>query len=139
IPFSFATMTPNPADLWIVDSAGKRNGLQEKLLAIVQAINDSATSTYRAELWGYRMAIIAKSGPANKTPTGVVSAPNATLGAANFVANVRRYSLGVTGTSPFQIASVAADKGDDGNPFTLTELQGVQSQQTGLYALDQVD
>jgi uncharacterized protein len=34
---------------------------------------------------------------------------------------------------------VAADKGSDGIPFTLTELQGVEANQTGLFALDSVD
>ncbi len=69
----------------------------------------------------------------------MVSAADTTLGGTNFALNVRRYSLGMSGTSPFQVAPVAADKGDDGAAFTLAELQGVQADQSGLYALDGVD
>jgi phage tail sheath protein FI len=139
INFSFTAMTPAATDLWTLDSNGKRDGVREKLLAIAQAINAAATSSYRAELWGYRLAILAKSGVSNKIPATVVSAPTATLGGTNFQRNVRQYSLGLTGTSPFQIVPVAADNGDDGTPFTLTEFQGVEANQTGLYALDPVD
>jgi hypothetical protein len=90
-------------------------------------------------LWGYQLAILSKAGTANTIPASVVSTTNATLGGTNFFRNVRRYSLGNTGTSPFQIVPVPTDKGNDGVPFTLTELQGVQNDQTGLYALDAVD
>jgi phage tail sheath protein FI len=139
IPFSFAFPSTTAADVWIVDSKGKRDGIREKLLAIVQAINNTTASTYRAELWGYRLALIPRSGSANKIPASVVSAANTTLGGAAFARNVRRYSLGLTGTSPFQIVPVPSDKGDDGTPFTLTELHGVEALQTGLFALDPID
>jgi phage tail sheath protein FI len=139
ITFSFASLTPAPTDPWFLDSRGKRDGIREKLQAITQAINNTTASSWRAELWGYRLALLAKSGLANKTPASVVSAGNTTLGGANFSRNVRRYSLGLTGTSSFQVAPVAADNGTDGSPFTLTEFQGVQNDQTGLYALDGVD
>ncbi len=139
ITFSFATMTPAATDPWFIDSNGKRDGVREKLQAIVQAINNTPASSWRAALWGYRLAVIAKSGSANKIPASVVSAPTTTLGGANFVRNVRRYSLGLTGTSPFQIVPVPSDNGDDGKAFTLTEFQGVQNDQTGIFALDSVD
>jgi phage tail sheath protein FI len=139
ITFSFAALTPLATDPWFIDSKGKRDGVREKLQAIVQAINNTTASSWRAELWGYRLALIAKSGLANKMPASIVSAANTTLGGANFVRNVRRYALGLTGTSPFQIVSVASDNGDDGKAFTLTEFQGVQNDQTGIYALDGVD
>lgn len=139
ITFSFASMTPVATDPWIFDSKGKRDGVREKLQNIVQAINNTTASSWRAELWGYGLALLAKAGLANKTPASVVSAANTTLGGANFARNVRRYSLGLTGTSAFQIAPVAGDKGEDGTPYTLTELQGIQNDQTGLYALDGVD
>ena len=139
INFSFAAMTPLATDPWYFDSKGKNDGVREKLQAIVQAINDTALSSWRAELWGYQLAILRKTGSANTIPSSIVSTANATLGGANFSRNVRRYSMGITGTSPFQIAPVAADAGNDGTPFTLTEFQGVQNNQTGLYALDAVD
>ena len=139
ITFSFASMTPAATDPWFLDSRGTKDGIREKLQAIAQAVNNTTASSWRAELWGYRLALLAKAGLANKMPASVVSAANTTLGGANFARNVRRYSLGLTGTSPFQVVPVAADKGTDGVPFTLTELQGVQADQTGLYALDGVD
>jgi uncharacterized protein len=139
ITFSFALMTPLATDPWFLDSRGTKDGIREKLQAITQTINNTTASSWRAELWGYRLALLAKSGSANKMPASVVSAPNATLGGANFKINVRRYALGLTGTSPFQVVPVAADKGSDGIPFTLTELQGVEANQTGLFALDSVD
>ena len=97
-----ATPTEVPADLWFVDSKGKRDGVREKLQAIVQAINATTASSWRAELWGYRLALIAKAGAANKTPSKVDSLVDLTLGGTNFSLNVRRYSLGLTGSSPFQ-------------------------------------
>jgi uncharacterized protein len=139
ITFSFAAMTPSPTDPWFLDSSGKRDGVREKLQAIVQAINNTVASSYRAEIWGYRLALLPKVGPANRMPATVVSAPNAILGGASFDRNVRRYSLGLSGTSPFQDLPVATDKGDDGSAFTLTELEGVEADQTGLHALDPVD
>ena len=144
IAFSFAAMTPLATDPWHLDSKTKHDGVREKLQAIVQAVNASATSTWRAELWGYRLAFLKKKNgatapAANVIPTTVVSAGNVALGGANVVRNVRQYSLGTTGTSPFQVVPVAADKGDDGVAFGLTELQGVQAAQTGLYSLDGVD
>lgn len=139
ISFTLATNPPLSTDRWYVDSKGKSDGLREKLQAIVQAINNATASSWRAALWGYSLALLAKSGLANKAPATIVSGANTTLGGANFARNVRRYSFGLTGTSPFQLAPVANDKGDDGNPFTITELQGVQNDQTGLYALDGVD
>ncbi len=137
--FNLATNPPLATDRWLVDSKGKSDGIREKLQAITQAINNATASSWRAAMWGYRLAFLAKSGPANKTPATLVSAVNTALGGANFARNVRRYSLGLTGASPFQVAPVAADKGDDGTPFTITEFQGVQNDQTGLFALDGVD
>lgn len=139
IAFSFSAMTPLASDPWYLDSKGKRDGVREKLQAIVQAINNTTSSSWRAELWGYQLALLNKAGAANTTPATVVSAVNTTLGGANFVRNVRRYSLGTTGTSAFQVLPVPADAGNDGIAFTLTELQGVQNDQTGLFALDGVD
>jgi phage tail sheath protein FI len=138
-PITFSFASGQPADFWFIDSQNKRDGIREKLQAIVQAINNTTASSWRAELWGYRLALLSKSGSANKIPASVVSAPNPALGGANFVRNVRRYTLGLTGTSPFQIPPVAADNGIDGSAFTLTEFQGVQNDQTGIYALDGVD
>jgi phage tail sheath protein FI len=137
ITFSFTAGAST--DPWFIDSNGKFDGVREKLQAIAQAINNTTASSWRAALWGYRLAVIAKSGSANKIPATVVSGPDTTLGGTNFIRNVRRYSLGLTGSSPFQAAPVAGDNGSDGVAFTLKEFQGVQNDQTGLFALDGVD
>jgi phage tail sheath protein FI len=139
IPLDFSSLTPTATDPWTLDSHGGQDGIREKMQAIVQAVNNTTASSWRAVLWGYRLAFLAKAGSANKMAGGIVSGTNTTLGGTNFENNVRRYSLGNTGTSPFQIAPTAADKGDDGTPFGLTELQGSESLQTGLFALDGVD
>ncbi len=140
---SFTFNTPAATDPWHLDSNGTHDGVREKLLTILQAVNNTTSSSWRAELWGYRLAFLRKTGGvttpvANTTASGVASTADATLGNA-FKNNTRQYSLGVTGTSPYQIVPVAADNGNDGGPFGLTELQGVQANQTGLYALDGVD
>lgn len=139
IPLSFTTLSATATDPWYVDSNGKSDGLRQKLQAVTQAVNNATGSSWRAELWGYHLALLAKSGLPNTMPAGVVSAGDTTLGGTNFALNVRQYSLGPSGSSPFQVAPVAKDKGDDGNPFTLADLQGVQADQSGLYALDAVD
>ena len=52
----------------------------------------------------------------------------------NFDINVRRYQLGLAGASPFQdLPNSPADRGDGGTAFGLTEFQGVEAEQTGLY------
>jgi hypothetical protein len=139
ITFDFTPLSASTTDPWFVDSKAGNDGVREKLQAIVQAINNTTASSWSAEAWGYRLAIIAKSGSANKAPSSVVSDDSSNTLGANFSRNVRRYSLGMTGASPFQVPPVAKDNGLDGKAFTLTEFQGVQNDQTGIYALDGVD
>ncbi|MBX6323810.1 MAG: hypothetical protein IRY94_18495, partial [Rhodospirillaceae bacterium] len=115
VAFSFAAMTPAPTDPWFLDSGGGGDGIREKLRAIAAAVNAVAGLPWRAEVWGYHLAIIARSGPISTTPASIVSAANALLGGANFVRNSRRYTLGSTGSSPFQLPPVAADAGTDGS------------------------
>ncbi|MBX6323774.1 MAG: phage tail sheath family protein, partial [Rhodospirillaceae bacterium] len=50
-----------------------------------------------------------------------------------------RYTLGSTGSSPFQLPPIAADAGADGSAPGLAEFLGDPVQQTGFHALDAVD
>jgi len=135
VAFTFAAMTPNPADRWFMDSGGTSDGVREKLRAIAAAINDAGIP-WRAEVWGYHLALIARGGSINVTPSSLISAPDATLGGPNFTLNVRRYTLGSTGTSAFQLPGAP---GTDGGAYTLNEFQGSPVTHTGVHALDTVN
>jgi hypothetical protein len=93
---------------------GNSDGVREKLGLLVAALNASpppATGirTFRAELWGYHLALIATSGISSRA-INVVSAANAAFGAA-FTPNARRYALG---TAPGSTFISAADIGTNG-------------------------
>jgi phage tail sheath protein FI len=135
VTFSFAAMTPDPQDRWFIDSAGTSEGVREKLRAIADAVN-GAGIPWRAEVWGYHLAVIARGGSINETPASIESKTSTTLGGANFARNVRRYTLGSTGTSTFQLPGAP---GTDGGPFTLNEFRGSPLTHTGVHALDKVD
>ncbi len=135
VTFSFASMTPNHDDPWFLDSGGTFDGVREKLRAIADAVNNAGIP-WRAEVWGYHLAVVTRSGSINVTPASIVSAGDTTLGGANVVRNVRRYTLGSTGTSSFQLPGAP---GADGGPFTLSEFQGNPVTHTGVHALDTVD
>jgi hypothetical protein len=145
INFGTAGFSANPADLWLVDSTGGTNGLSEKLRAIAQAINNSVTSNWKAEVWGYHLAVFAKdkTSPINTLPASIASTANTLSGAApglNFTRNVRQYAVGIAGTSGFQKPVViATDKGFDGNAPGLDDYKGKPEDQTGFFALDAVD
>ena len=144
VAFSFATMTPAATDPWFLDSMGGSNGVREKLNAIAAAINATPTApapalSWRAEVWGYHLAIMARGGSVNAIPATVVSAANTSLGGTAFVRNTRRYALGPAGASPFQVAAPPPTPGDDGTAPTQTEYEGNLAAQTGFHALDPVD
>ena len=140
VPIDFSSMTPAASDPWFLDSNGNNDGVREKLRAIVQAVNNASGLDWQAELWGYHLALVAKSGSINRTSSGVVSAADAFLGGANFTHNVRRYTLGITGTSAFQIAGTAGvNDGSDGTAPQLVDFQGSPTLKTGFHALDDVD
>jgi phage tail sheath protein FI len=132
---------PAATDLWFINTAGSAgDGVREKLRTIVSAINNNVANTdWRAELWGYHLALVARTGSANSLAATVVSAPNALLGGGDFTRNVRQYSLGNTGTSGFQQVAPPGAVGIDGGAPGLAEFIGNQSAQTGFYALDPVD
>jgi phage tail sheath protein FI len=142
-PFSVQT-TANPADPWFMNApaAGSPNanndGVREKLRIIAAAINATAGLPYRAEVWGYHLAIIARNGPFSQTPIPVVASPAlaALTTPLNTTRNARQYTLGGAGGGPF---STAGAPGNDGSFPTLSDYAGNPVTQTGLRALDPVD
>ena len=90
---------------------GNNDGVREKLRIIANAISNNPNVPYTAEVEGYHLAIFAKDGTANKTPSAV------TTGEAAFdsalVLNVRQYTLGTGGTGSFSSAGVAGYSGRD--------------------------
>ena len=143
LPAGALTATaPAATSLWIINAAGVAgDGVREKLRAIATALNNNVGNTdWRAEVWGYHLALVAKSGAANTTATSVVSAPNALLGGADFTRNVRQYALGGSGTSGFQqVVPPPNEAGVDGGAPALAEFAGNEAAQTGFFALDPVD
>ncbi|PUA29321.1 MAG: hypothetical protein B0W54_01600 [Cellvibrio sp. 79] len=115
-------------------ASGDNDGVREKLQIIAKLINAKATLAYTAQVWGYQLAIIAKPATLNTVPaaftTGTAAFDNA------LVANLRRYSLGVSAPGPFSTGGV---DGDDGVAPTPVEFFGNPVAQTGFHALDPVD
>ncbi|HEX6624636.1 MAG TPA: phage tail sheath C-terminal domain-containing protein [Pyrinomonadaceae bacterium] len=142
-PFSLQT-TAAPTDAWfqsapVVGSPHANNdGVREKLRIIAGAINGTAGLPYRAEVWGYHLAIIARNGPFNQMPAPIVSAPAlaALTTPLNDGRNWRQYTLGTAGGGPF---STAGAGGDDGTAPLAADYLGNPVPQTGLRALDPVD
>lgn len=136
--FSIQT-TGVPANPWYMnapgDSAvtGDNDGVREKLRIVAQAINAEPDLNYRAEVWGYQLAIMATDGALDNAPATLAT------GTADFDTslqiNTRQYSLGqVVGS--FSSAGVP---GTNGGVPTLAAYQGSEADQTGLHALDSVD
>jgi hypothetical protein len=113
---------------------GENDGVREKLRIIANAINANATLDYKAEVWGYNLALMPTGGTMNEQPTAVTTAPTDLSG--NVTLNTRQYTLGDTGTSSF---STAGTVGSDGQAPDLATYLGSEAQQTGLHALDPVD
>jgi len=130
-------------DLWFEQSGGGVDGVREKLRTIVQAVNNSETSNWKAELWGYHLAFFYKDRDAsiNLIPSNIISISDDLSGSAppNFTRNIRQYALGMTGTSSFQKTPVIEDNGDDGSAPQFNEFIGNEEDQTGFHALDSVD
>jgi phage tail sheath protein FI len=103
-----------------LDAAGGRDGVRQRLAQIASALNAAATADpelrFRAELWGSRLALL----PVD--PLGDAFAPTLATGATNvgasFLANVRYYSLGTSGTGTCQ---TPGDAGSDGFAPTASE------------------
>jgi hypothetical protein len=142
-PFSLITSPPgtNP---WFMSAPvagsphGDNDGVREKLKIIAAAINSTAGLAYRAEVWGYHLAIIARSGSFNQMPAPIVTTP-ALAGLTtplNAARNWRQYTLGASGGGPF---STAGTPGSDGNAPLVGDYLGDPVTQKGFHALDPVD
>lgn len=121
------------------------DGVREKLRIIAQAISNNPNLNYKAELHGYQLAILAKSGPYNQQPTvtlqfagGAPAGATAALTGAIQV-NTRQYTLGPGNASPFTTFNAAAQTGDDGTAPQFADYVGNPTDQTGFHALDPHD
>ena len=132
-------ITSGATDLWFQSGTGNTDGVREKLQIIANAINASATVGYRAEVWGYQLALLSKAPGINALPdpaTGVVTTPAAAAFTNAITPNTRLYTLGTAGSSTF---STAGSNGSDGGAPTSADYIGNPVDQTGFYALDGVD
>lgn len=136
-PVGFNLITTLPGERNFLQAGGAFDGVREKLRIIADAINAEANVPWKAELWGYHLALRKKQGTINDsaivTTTGQAGA--VVLG-AGFIANVRRYSLGASGTGIFQSGGAA---GTDGGVPGVAEYGGNEALHTGFFALDKVD
>ncbi len=140
-----ALVTSAPADKWTKTlvggspATGDNDGVREKLGIIATAINSAPGLNYRAEVVGYHLAIIPRTGSINQQPvitfTGVAPAPANVLG--TLTPNVRQYTLGIAGAGG--TFSTAGVNGTDGIFPTAAEYEGNPLDQTGFHALDPVD
>jgi len=120
---------------------GEHDGVREKLRIIANAITNNPNLAYRAELWGYTLAIIATGGTLNEQPSAIATAPTAfevdpMIANSEFLRNTRQYTLGTGGASGY--SNSGAD-GSDGIVPLASTFEGSEVQQTGFYALDPVD
>lgn len=115
---------------------GDNDGVREKLRIIAAAINGKANLPWRAEVWGYHLALLAKNGTSNEQPTKITTDPHPSVFEDSLVMNVRQYSLGTSGTGNFSTGGV---DGNDGIAPGVAEYLGNPEDQTGFYALEPVD
>ncbi|ULQ53226.1 phage tail sheath family protein [Flavihumibacter fluvii] len=98
------------------------DGLREKLAIMVDAINNTKSTNpafkWTAQSWGQRLVLLPGEGNDNSVATIKTSGADNVDIAANFIPNVRYYSLGTTGTGTFQTPGQA---GSDGNPPKLKD------------------
>jgi uncharacterized protein len=127
-------ITTGAANFWHQSALGNGDGVREKLGIIVNAINSQATLNFKAELWGYEIALISKTTNLNAIPAGMAILPAAIV--ADVALNTNQYALGTDGTSAFSAGGVP---GNDGGAPTTADYFGSQLLQTGFHALDPVD
>jgi len=132
LPFNIITTAA--ADFWHVSATGNGDGVREKLAIIANAINAQATLSYRAEIWGYEIALISKTPILNAIPSAIAVAPAAV--ATDNSRNTGQYALGTDGTSTFTSLPIS---GSEGGPPTTADYFGNPVTQTGFHALDPVD
>ena len=115
---------------------GENDGVREKLRIIANAITNDSSLPYRAELWGYTLAILATGGTLNEQPSAISITPGTFSNTTGeFILNTRQFTLGAGGSSAF---STGVD-GDDGIDPDVASFEGNGVDQTGMHALDPVD
>ncbi len=102
----------------VPDTNNNSDGLREKLAIIANAINNPTVSVqgfnWAAQVWGSRLALIPADGDENRINT-ITSSP--TNIEADFIENIRYYSLGTSGTGNYQDTTATnAQNGADGGP-----------------------
>ncbi len=127
-------ITTGAAHFWHQTASANGDGVREKLGIIVNAINSQATLNFRAELWGYEIALISKTTSLNAIPAGIAVLPAGM--SADVALNTNQYATGIDGTSAFASGGIA---GDDGGAPTTANYFGSEINQTGFHALDPVD
>jgi phage tail sheath protein FI len=138
--------TTGAADPWVSNPAGMsavtadNDGVREKLRIIANAITNNADISFKAEVWGYTLALEATDGTINNLPSTIASIPAVTqFGTAGnrVVPNVRLYTLGPNpGPNTF---STPGTEGDDGTAPIPADYIGSEAQQTGFHALDPME
>jgi phage tail sheath protein FI len=120
---------------------GDLDGVREKLRILLNEINAEISATpalrYRAELWGYHLALVSTDTAVNARPTAFAS--NAAAFTGGLTRNVRQYSLGNANSTGATFFVSEQQPGDDGDAPLTADYLGNQAAQTGFYALDSVD
>jgi len=134
--------TGTAADLFFESAPGfsaiteERDGVREKLRIIANAITNDSSLPYRAELWGYTLAIVPTGGTLNEQPSAISITPGTfSSGSGEFILNTRLYTLGAGGSSAFS----SGTDGDDGIDPDVASFEGNGVDQNGMHALDPVD
>ena len=123
-------------DAYATDVTDNLDGVREKLAILAGVINEEPDLEVRAEVWGYRLALIPTAGT-SQAQVSVVAVGDEDL-AGDFTENVRRYSLGTGGQGDYQNPGDAG-RDDDGSPPDLADYRGNAADGTGFHALDTVD
>jgi phage tail sheath protein FI len=144
-PFNLVT-TAGTA-LWLASAPdpaaahGDTDGVREKLRIMVNAINAAVSATpslrYRAELWGYHLALVSTDTTVDARPTALTT--DAAAFSTGLIRNVRQDSLGNANTTGAGFFVSEQQPGDDGDAPLIADYLGNQAAQTGFYALDAVD
>lgn len=137
VDFGTSLQTSGATAKWYEDGVddsptGNSDGIREKFNLMAKAINDAGIG-WTAEVWGYRLALLPRSGINNFSSAVTTAAANQ---GGHWAANVRFYSLGIAGTGAYQSNGV---NGLDGNAPTVDDYKGSEDDHTGFYALDLVD
>jgi hypothetical protein len=148
-PNSLVT-TPPGTSLWLRDASavspnGNHDGVREKLRIVASAISNAPAGHYRAEVQGYQLTVVPKSGSFNEQPAAITFAGG---GVPALVRNTRQYKLGFDGVSSFASGGSldpgsttfsSVDDGNDGEAPDYATYVGDPVTQTGFHALDPVD